>query len=392
MAESIGRRRLAAVVTLLALFALASMVLSVLSSRASDNRLRNEGLAAAAGPTVLVSQASGTKRARIQLAGEEGDGDGGDGEEEEMPPYDEPDGLPEPACDMEALQNCLGEMQAIEQALPEAERNLLLNGEDEEVAHEFCQKAKTPFQCACEACDLAKLSTWNNDFWTQDRSAKEIIVKMRNQARCDELHQSGVANFQPGHGCYNLYETACEMPLKSDWCPAVLSDKLNDSRYGVAGTMLNDHTKWVNPDLVCHTEEGRDREMDCKTAFKHSYHDGNNYCNPMHNFIKCMCNACEHDVETLLEGFRKFGHCEHLESVKGEDPKCENWWKDECESPPGKKYCEAVVESDAWWRLQPPPPPPANIEWEDDGMKWKKFCDDVVEEMALNPEELGQVC
>jgi len=54
-----------------------------------------------------------------------------------------------------------------------------------------------------------------------------------------------------------------------------------------------------------------------QTAFKHSYHDGNNYCGPMHNFISCMCNACEYDVEKLLGGFKHFSHCDHLEQVKG---------------------------------------------------------------------------
>ena len=171
-------------------------------------------------------------------------------------------------------------------------------------------------------------------------------------------------------------------------CPAVLSRHLQDSRYGVAGTMLNDHTKWVNPDYVCHGELERDRERDCKTAFKHSYHDGNAYCQPMHNFIACMCNACEYDVEKLLGGFHHFGHCHHLERVKGEQPECANWWTDECESEAGKGYCSKVVDSDAWKRLQPPPPPPPDSEWDDDGMKWGKFCSDVVKELALNPEQL----
>ena len=64
--------------------------------------------------------------------------------------------------------------------------------------------------------------------------------------------------------------------------------------------MLNDHTAWINADYTYKGEMGSDRERDCKTAFKHAYHDGNAYCAPMHNFIKCMCNACEHDVETLV--------------------------------------------------------------------------------------------
>jgi len=42
-------------------------------------------------------------------------------------------------------------------------------------------------------------------------------------------------------------------------------------------------------------------------------------------------------------------------------------------------------------RLQPAAPPPPDVEWKDDGMQWKKFCGDVVEEMALNPEMLDQV-
>jgi len=337
-----GKRKYAVVAALLVLCAVSALVLAVVTGGSHDLAVR--------GPSALASMASGTKRARIQLAGEEGEAevDGeGEGEEEALvPPFGEPNGIPEPACDIEALQNCLGDMQATEQALPEAERLQLLHSEDAEVAHEFCEKAKVPFQCACQACDLSKLSSWNNDYWTQDRAAKGIIAKMRKQARCHELHQSGVSNFKPGHGCYELYETACEKPLKSDWCPAVLSHRVDDSRYGVAGTMLNDHTKWVNPDLVCKDEMGRDRERDCKTQFKHSYHDGSQYCVPMHDFIKCMCNACEYDVETLLTGFRKFGHCEHLEAIKGEDTTCENWWQDECDSPPGKMYCEKVEGSD----------------------------------------------
>jgi hypothetical protein len=154
--------------------------------------------------------------------------------------------------------------------------------------------------------------------------------------------------------------------------------------------MLNDHTKWVNPDYVCHGEMERDRERDCKTKFKHTYHDGNAYCGPMHDFIACMCNACEYDVEKLLGGFQHFGHCDHLERVKEEQPGCQNWWTDECASEPGKGYCSTVVDSDAWKRLQPPPPPPPDIEWDDDGMKWEKFCSDVVKELAVNPEQLGQ--
>jgi hypothetical protein len=383
------RRRVLAIVAVLALSAVAALVLAVLTTGRPG---RGGGSSSLARRTSLVSlAASGTRRARIQLAGEESDAeDDGQDEEVEQPPFGEPTELPEPACDIEALQNCLGELQEEERELPEAERALLRGGEDEEVAHEFCEQAKVPFQCACRACDLSKLSTWNNDYWTQDRAAKEIIVKMRKQARCDELHQNGVANFRPGHGCYNLYKTSCEKPLKSDWCPAVLSDKVQDSRYGIAGTMLNDHTKWINPDYVCRGEDSRERERDCKTMFKHSYHDGNKYCGPMHEFIKCMCNSCEHDVESLLTGFQKFGHCDHLARVKDELEQCEEWYQDECESPPGKLYCENVEGSDAWQRRQPPPPPPPTIGWEDDGMQWKKFCDGVVEPMADNPEELDQ--
>ena len=271
MVEKMGRAKVV-VVALIAFCAIASLVLAVLTSRGSA-----AGIAEVrAGRTTLVSTTSGTKTARIQLAGEEDDegDDEGDEEEPEEPPYDEPTELPDAACDLEALQNCLGAMMAEEDALPEAERALLKEGEDEEVAHEFCEKATVPFKCACEACDLSKLSTWDNDYWTQDRKAKEIIVKMREEARCEELQQMGAQNFKPGHGCYNFYEVACVKPLKSDWCPAVLSPNLKDSRYGIAGTMLNDHTKWVNPDTVCKDEEARDRERDCKTRFKHGYHDG----------------------------------------------------------------------------------------------------------------------
>lgn len=236
------------------------------------------------------------------------------------------------------MQNCLGEMLAMEQSLPVNERQQFLHGEDEEVAHEFCGRASVSFECACKACKPENLTTWDNDYWTLDRAAKKVIKKMRKAARCDELHQHGIANFPPGHGCFNLYKTACEQPLKSDWCPAVLDpNKFKTTRYGVAGTLLNDHTAYINPEYTCRTEMGRDRERDCKTKFKHSYHDGNAYCQPMHNFIKCMCNACEHDVETLVAGFGPFSRCTHLTRVKDEDPLCEDWWMDECENRAGQQ-------------------------------------------------------
>ena len=220
MAEAVGARRRAAAV--LALLALCAVAAAVLSARAVGGGGAQGGLEPASGggePTALVSKTSGTKRARTQLVGEEDSADDeGDGEEEpEEPPYGESVELPEPACDIEAMQNCLGAMQALEQNLPDSERMLLRGGEDSEVAHEFCSQAKVPFQCACQACDLSKLSTWNNDYWTRDREAKGIITHMRAQARCHELHQNGEANFEPGHGCYDLFKTVCEKPLKSDW-------------------------------------------------------------------------------------------------------------------------------------------------------------------------------
>ena len=158
---TIQRRRAAATMVLLALCAVAAAVLSV--------RAAKGGLSAAGGATVLVSKPSGTKLARVQLAGDDGGDGNDDDEEEEEPPYGETTELPDPACDIEALQNCLGAMQALEESLPEAERELLSGGEDSEIAHEFCKQAKGHFQCACQACDLSKLSTWNNDYWTKDR-------------------------------------------------------------------------------------------------------------------------------------------------------------------------------------------------------------------------------
>ena len=299
------RQAAAAGVALLALAGIAALVLGVLL--ATGPRALSASGGAAARPAVLASGQSGTRQARVQLAGEESEATDGvvsnddEEDEEEEPPFGEPQGLPAEACDMEALQNCLGAMMAQTDSLPEGERALLLKGEDEEIAHEFCAKSHEPFECACRACDLSKLSTWDNDYWTKDSQAKAVIEKMRTQARCQELKQHGAANFPPGHGCNNLYHTACEKPLRSDWCPMVLDPKkFQVSRYGVAGTMLNDHTAWINADYTCKDEMGSDRERDCKTAFKHAYHDGNAYCAPMHNFIKCMCNACEHDVETLV--------------------------------------------------------------------------------------------
>ncbi len=157
---TIPRRRAAAIMALLALCAVAAL----LSVRAAQG-----GLPAAGGANVLMSKLLGKKIARVQLAGDDGGNGDDDAEEEEEPPFGEPTELPDPACDIEALQNCLGAMQALEESLPEAERELLSGGEDSEVAHEFCHRAKGHFQCACQACDLSKLSTWNNDYWTKDR-------------------------------------------------------------------------------------------------------------------------------------------------------------------------------------------------------------------------------
>lgn len=161
---AINGRRAAAIMALIALCAVAAAVFSV--------RAAQGGLPAVGGFTVLVSKSSGTKRARMQLAADDGgdvDEENEEQEEAEEPPYGETTGLPDPACDMQAMKNCLGAMQALEESLPVAERALLKGGDDSEIAHEFCQQAKVPFQCVCQACDLSKLSTWNNDYWTKDR-------------------------------------------------------------------------------------------------------------------------------------------------------------------------------------------------------------------------------
>ena len=118
----------AAGVALLALAGIAALVLGVLL--ATGPRALSASGGAAARPAVLASGQSGTRQARVQLAGEESEAADGvvsnddEEDEEEEPPFGEPQGLPAEACDMEALQNCLGAMMAQTDSLPEGERAL----------------------------------------------------------------------------------------------------------------------------------------------------------------------------------------------------------------------------------------------------------------------------
>jgi hypothetical protein len=41
-------------------------------------------------------------------------------------------------------------------------------------------------------------------------------------------------------------------------------------------------------------------------------------------------------------------------------------------------------------RLQPPEEPAANIEWDEDGMTWKDYCQKVVKSLAESPDQLAE--
>ncbi|KAJ1486405.1 hypothetical protein T484DRAFT_1789788, partial [Baffinella frigidus] len=212
---------------------------------------------------------------------------------------------------------------------------------------------KDPFTCAYKACDPAKLKTWNNEYWTQDEPAKQIISEMRNQiisemrnqARCRELKHAGPANFPPGHGCNTLYETLCERTLNSEWCPAVLSPNLQTSRFGVAQTLLNDRATYISSRHTCAAgnEIGYDREKHCRKVFEKDFDPGDNYCKPLHGFVSCMCDACEDEVELETKSFVKYSKCPMLKRTISEGTEdCQEWYQDECETEGGAHYCDNV--------------------------------------------------
>jgi hypothetical protein len=309
-----------------------------------------------------------------------------------LPPFDEPTELPDPACDIQELRDCLGSLMATEKKeLSVQELHDLLAGDDKEAAHFFCEEMKTPFQCACKACDPEKLKTWNNEYWTQDEPAKEVITEMRAQARCRELKQVGPHNFPPGHGCNNIYMVLCEHELNSAFCPAVLSPKLQTNRFGIAQTLLNDRAQYIASKHTCTAgdEIGYDSEKHCRKVFEREFDAGSNYCAPLHGFIQCMCDACEDDVERETKSFARYQKCPVLKRALSEgSEECQNWYADECVTEGGAHYCENVVGSKAWQRVQEKPPPAEEPGWEQDGMSWLKYCQDVVGPMANNEEDL----
>eukprot|EP00960_Hanusia_phi_P051358 760749-Hanusia_phi.AAC.7 len=140
-------------------------------------------------------------------------------------------------------------------------------------------------QCACRACDPTLLKYWDNrkvPYWTQDTKAKLVFEQMRKDSHCHLVSLVGKQHFPPGHGCNGLFSTICTHELNSQWCPEVLSPALGKSRYGIAQSMLNDKTVLAMP------------------------------FNGGEIFIKCMCDACEDDVERMTQGSES---CSAVKSV-----------------------------------------------------------------------------
>mmetsp|Transcript_38748 Transcript_38748/g.91475 ORF Transcript_38748/g.91475 Transcript_38748/m.91475 type:complete len:524 (-) Transcript_38748:40-1611(-) len=310
-------------------------------------------------------------------------------DEKKLPPFGESTEPPDPACDVQEMANCMAALQASEKpshAMSAQDAKLLLAGDDEEIAKWFCEDMQVPFQCACKACNASHFKYWDNQYWTQDGPAKAMVLRMRQEARCHLVEHAGRDHFPVAHGCHNMYHTLCEMPLNSQFCPAVLSKHLSDSRYGVAQTLLDSRASWINPAGTCRGERGRDSELQCRKEFHETFVDTYNSCNSYHEFLVCMCDSCEHDVEHLTTGMAHYAACTRLNKTLPDT--CAPWLADECEAEKGKNFCEAVVGSKAWKALQPKEEGGEEYGWDQDGMPWLTFCKEVVGTMADSEEAL----
>lgn len=227
---------------------------------------------------------------------------------------------------------------------------------------------------------------WGNKFWTSDGEGKKLFLDLQSEAQCTLLKSAGAMTLPAGHGCNRFYHKACVAPLDQHYCPNILGE--GASRYGVAGTLENDDVKWIQESKTCRSEESWERELGCKSKLKKRLDPQGNYCAPHHEFLACMCDACEEDVEAQVDGMARYERCGKLnETLIHQKPsdECDLWYSDECVAPLGKDYCEHVKGT----RKSRPKPALAES-WEEDGMKWGTYCQSVIAPLASNPAELEE--
>ncbi len=114
----------------------------------------------------------------------------------------------------------------------------------------------------------------------------------------------------------------------------------------------------------------------------------NTYTHPTHththSYLKCICDACEEDVEKRVANSPRYARCASLKQLidKAPSDSCKDWYKDECELPLDDNYCESLEGTLAWWRNQKKPEP-KQLTWDEDGMKWRTYCKQVCASLRL---------
>lgn len=252
----------------------------------------------------------------------------------------------------------------------------------------FCHDMHVPFECACHACNSTptQMKTWDNRFWTNDSPGKQIFLDLQSEAQCTRLKNDGAMTLPGGHGCHMFYQKACEAPMDRMFCPRILAEPT--SKFGVANTLENDHTKWVNERKTCRTEEGWERELSCKAKLAKTLEPSSNFCAPHHEYLACMCDACEEDVESQVDGMVRYQRCGNLEKTllsHSPSDECDLWYSDECVAPLDKMYCEHINGTKKNRET-----PALAATWEDDGMGWGTYCQKVVAPLASNPAVLEE--
>ena len=252
----------------------------------------------------------------------------------------------------------------------------------------FCGHMHTSFECACNACGSTpqEMRTWANSYWTSDGDAKKLFLDLQSEAQCTSLKNAGAMTLPAGHGCNKFYQRACVAPLNQHYCPNILGE--GTSRYGVAGTLENDDVKWIQESKTCRSEEAWERELNCKSKLKKTLDPQGNYCAPHHEFLACMCDACEEDVEAHVDGMARYQRCDKLKgTLKQQTPsnECDLWYSDECVAPLGKDYCEHIKGT-----KKSKGKPELAESWDDDGMKWGTYCETVIAPLASSPSELEE--
>ncbi|EKX38748.1 hypothetical protein GUITHDRAFT_115077 [Guillardia theta CCMP2712] len=217
---------------------------------------------------------------------------------------------------------------------------------------ERMRRCKEEMECACMACDPQKLWTWNEKFvfWVKDERERQTVLEMRRVA-------------------------------------AVLSH-VGESRYGVALTLLNDETAWINPAQTCKSSRAFEKERECKDRVRKRSFPLWKHCSQMHEFLQCMCNACEDDVEEAVRGLGSYSRCPRLHQVSRHLPHCGSWYQDECVTEHGASFCENVHGSDAWKAAQGAQGVAGAQQG--DGMSWKNFCSGVVSSLSASEEVLEE--